>query len=202
MVTRRSKRIIKERPVADTSEDTDSEGVADAHPREGSPPSSPSANIRKAAAKPSPRASKGRKRSRAVEKNDCESSDDPSGGNDRKKASQKLSVSPARVSTPTKKRPAVAKDDQSDDESSYDGKSGDEKVVTGSDFESENECQVKSRCGRRKSASSPSKKGGVPGRGPADTRTCPHCNKVMSTKMGLKYHIGKGYEFDDELAVV
>ena len=30
----------------------------------------------------------------------------------------------------------------------------------------------------------------APGRGPEEARTCPHCQKVCSTKYGLKYHLG------------
>lgn len=33
------------------------------------------------------------------------------------------------------------------------------------------------------------------GRGPEKDRTCPHCEKIMSTKAGLKYHLGKFSRF-------
>ncbi len=31
------------------------------------------------------------------------------------------------------------------------------------------------------------------GRGPPESRTCPYCKKVISTKVGLKYHIGETF---------
>lgn len=42
----------------------------------------------------------------------------------------------------------------------------------------------------RKPPPAKKRKGGK-GRGPAEERTCPHCDQVCSTKSGLKYHIGK-----------
>lgn len=70
-----------------------------------------------------------------------------------------------------------------------------------------------------KEASSPQKRGrqkrkrGRPiagahrdsGRGPEEDRTCPHCSKVIVSKAGLKYHLGKSTEAtsmeDDDEAV-
>jgi hypothetical protein len=41
-----------------------------------------------------------------------------------------------------------------------------------------------------------------PGRGPEEDRICPHCQKVCSTKHGLKYHLGKSMLFASILIMV
>jgi len=59
-------------------------------------------------------------------------------------------------------------------------------LVLDSDAESVvEEDEGTARKSKRKSATK------SPGRGPEETRTCPHCQKVCSTKYGLKYHLGR-----------
>lgn len=92
-----------------------------------------------------------------------------------------------RRSSPTKSKPVaqgtkqiVIESDSEDDDYKNDAaaSSGDESYSS----------QRASKPRAKKKSSRSSKE--VPGRGPLAQRTCPHCNKIMSTRLGLQYHVG------------